>query len=104
MGVIDYDSLFGLHETTLDSETFLSRPPVAPQLIAPQQAVPQSNGADIPIHAPIPQQDIQQTHPLTAGAGTPPSTIKGERSSPTVEGEQQHSAVEGEQRGPSQGE
>ena len=77
MGVIDYDSLFGLLETALDSETFLSRPLVAPQLIAPQQAVPQPNGADIPVHAPIPQQVVQQTQPLTAGAGPPPSTIEG---------------------------
>ena len=101
MGVIDYDSLFGRMETALDSETFLSRPLVAQPLIAPQQAAPQPNGADIPVHAPIPQQDVQQTHPLTAGAGPPPSTIEGERTSPTVEGEQQHSTVEGEQRGPS---
>ena len=57
MGVIDYDTCFGLMETALDSETFLSGPPVAPQLIAPQQAAPQPNGADVPVHAPIPQQD-----------------------------------------------
>ena len=31
----DYNSLFGLMETALDSETFLSRAPIAPQLIAP---------------------------------------------------------------------
>ena len=97
---------FGLTETALDSETFRSRPPVAPQPIAPQQAAPQPNGADIPLHAPLPLHVVQQTHPLTAGAGPPPSTIEGERSSPTIEEEQQHSSptVEGEQYGPSQGE
>ena len=96
MGVIDYDSLFGLWETALDAEKFLSQPIVAPQLIAPQEAAPQPNGADILVHAPIPPQLGQQSRPITVGAGPPPSTIEGERSIPTVEGEQHVSTSQGE--------
>ena len=56
LGVIDYYSLFGLRGSALDSEKFLSQSIVVPQLIARQEAAPQPNGADVPVHAPIPQQ------------------------------------------------
>ena len=91
MRVIDYYSLFGLKETTLDAEKFLSQPLVVPQLIAPQH-----NGADVPVHPPIPPVSGPQSRPVIEGAGPPPSTIEGERSRPTVEGEQNGSTSQGE--------